>query len=273
MTDHVDKIITEQGVDLYRQDFNMDPLNFWRTNDAPDRQGITEIRYVTGYLAYWDELRSRHPNMLLDSCASGGRRNDLETLRRAVPLNRSDYLLEGMEPFSQQMQTYGIASWMPFFGTGVSGMDRYTFRSQMTPGIITVWDMRDKSLDYDTIRTLVRQWRTISPNYYGDYYPLTPYSLETNVWAAMQFDRPEVGEGFMEVFRRSASPYETANIKLQGLNANALYTVTNLDTSSSQDFSGRDLMEQGLPILLKQKPDSALLTYKRISGAAAQNLH
>jgi alpha-galactosidase len=68
----------EQGIDLYRQDFNMDPLRAWRRNDAADRQGITEIKHVTGYLAYRDELRRRHPNMLIDSCASGGGRNDLE---------------------------------------------------------------------------------------------------------------------------------------------------------------------------------------------------
>ena len=61
LTDHVDHLLTEQGIDLYRQDFNFDPLDIWRANDAPDRQGITEIRHVTGYLAYWDELRRRHP--------------------------------------------------------------------------------------------------------------------------------------------------------------------------------------------------------------------
>ena len=94
LTDHIDQMITEQGIDLYRQDFNMDPLGYWRGNDAPDRQGITEIRHVEGYLAYWDELRRRHPDMPIDTCASGGRRNDLETLRRAVPLLRSDYRFE-----------------------------------------------------------------------------------------------------------------------------------------------------------------------------------
>ncbi|MFI5385386.1 MAG: alpha-galactosidase, partial [Fimbriimonadales bacterium] len=75
LVEHFDKLLVDNGIDLYRQDFNMDPLSFWRGNDAPDRQGITEIKYVTGYLAYWDELRRRHPNMLIDSCASGGRRN------------------------------------------------------------------------------------------------------------------------------------------------------------------------------------------------------
>jgi alpha-galactosidase len=273
MTDHVDRIISEQGIDLYRQDFNMDPLNYWRANDAPDRQGITEIRYVTGYLAYWDELRRRHPNMLLDSCASGGRRNDIDTLRRAVPLTRSDYLLEPVEPISQQMQTLGMAEWIPYFGTGTSGVDPYVFRSQMTPGVITTWDLRRPDSNTDAMRNLIQQWRTISPNYYGDFYPLTSYSLSNEVWGAMQFDRPEVGEGFIEVFRRSHCPYETARFKLQGLDASARYTVTNLDAAGSQEFSGRELIEPGLEIQLKQTPQSALLTYKRVGTATPSTSH
>jgi alpha-galactosidase len=115
LTDHVDRLLTEQGIDLYRQDFNMDPLAFWRAADEPDRQGITENKHVCGYLAYWDELRRRHPQMLIDSCASGGRRNDLETMRRSVPLWRSDY---AYEPIGHQCMTYGISLWLPYHGTG-----------------------------------------------------------------------------------------------------------------------------------------------------------
>ena len=264
MTNHIDKLIVEQGVDLYRQDFNMDPLNFWRAKDTPDRQGITEIRYVTGYLAYWDELRRRHPNMLIDSCASGGRRNDIETMKRAVPLTRSDYLLEAGEPISQQMQTLGMAQWIPFFGTGTAIVDPYIFRSQMTPGLITVWDLRRKDGDFDAMRGLVRQWRTVAPNYYGDFYPLTSYSLSNDVWAVMQFDRPEVGEGFIEVFRRSRSPFETARIKLQGLDSNARYVFTNLDDGDTHEVSGTELLERGVEVRLNQAPGSALLSYKRM---------
>jgi alpha-galactosidase len=267
MTNHVDKMITDQGIDLYRQDFNMDPLNYWRANDAADRQGITEIRYVTGYLAYWDELRRRHPNMLLDSCASGGRRNDVESLRRAVPLTRSDYLMEAVEPISQQAQTLGMAQWIPYFGTGVSGIDPYVFRSQMTPSIITTWDLRRKDSDTDAMRAMVKQWRSISQNYYGDFYPLTAYTLSNDVWAAMQFDRPEAGEGFVEIFRRSHSPYETARFKLQGLEPEAKYSVSNLDDLTHRDLSGKELMDQGIEIRLQHSPDSALLSYKRVAIA------
>jgi alpha-galactosidase len=45
--------------------------------------------------------------MLIDTCASGGHRNDLETLRRSVPLLRSDYI---MEPIGQQCHTYTLSS-------------------------------------------------------------------------------------------------------------------------------------------------------------------
>ncbi|MBZ5565983.1 MAG: alpha-galactosidase, partial [Acidobacteriia bacterium] len=112
LIERADTLFREQGMDLYRQDFNIAPLQFWRDNDSRDRQGITENRYVTGFLTFWDELRRRHPNLLIDTCASGGRRNDLETLRRAVPLWRSDYAYEttGMQDLS-----YGLALWVPFF--------------------------------------------------------------------------------------------------------------------------------------------------------------
>jgi len=62
-------VIREQGIDYYRHDFNVEPLIFWRANDAPDRQGVTEIKYVTGFLAFYDELLRRNPAMLIDNCA------------------------------------------------------------------------------------------------------------------------------------------------------------------------------------------------------------
>ena len=82
-----------------------------------DREGITEIEHVEGYLAYFDELRRRFPGMLIRHMRLGGRRLDLETLRRAVPLWRSDY---AGDPIAQQAQTYGLSLWIPYFGTSVT---------------------------------------------------------------------------------------------------------------------------------------------------------
>jgi len=91
LVEHIDRLIVESNIDIYRQDFNMGPLAHWRAADAEDRQGITENHYCVGLLAYWDELLRRHPGLLYDNCASGGRRNDLESMRRGVPYTKSDY--------------------------------------------------------------------------------------------------------------------------------------------------------------------------------------
>ncbi len=261
MTDHVDKLLTEQGIDLYRQDHNFDPLAIWRANDAKDRQGITEIEHATGYLAYWDELRRRHPDMLIDSCASGGRRNDLETLRRSVPLWRDDFVFE---PTPMQNFTYGAALWIPYFGTGVRDLDAYTFRSQMTPAIALGADIRRRDVDYGALRRLVDQWRDVSGNYYGDFYPLTRYNTEDDVWCAWQFDRPEIGEGMVQVFRRPLSPFDSARFKLQGLDPGARYRVTNIDMPGESELTGAELIGDGLSVALKSAPQSAIIVYKRI---------
>ena len=260
LVEHVDNLIRDQGIDLYRQDFNFDPLGIWRSSDAPDRQGITEIRHVTGYLAYWDELRRRHPDMLIDTCASGGRRNDLETLRRAVPLWRSDY---PYEPTAMQDQTYGMALWIPYFGTAVNSDDPYVFRSQMVPAVGIGIEPDSKEIDYRRYLRLLAQWRAIANDYYGDYYPLTSYSTANDVWIAWQFDRPDTGEGMVQAFRRPQSPFESARLILHGLDKEARYTVRDLDQPQGTETTGRELTESGLLVSIKQRPGAAMITYRR----------
>jgi alpha-galactosidase len=261
LTEHVDHLINAEGIDLYRNDFNIDPLPFWRANDAPDRQGISEIRYVTGFLAYWDELLRRHPGMLIDTCASGGRRNDLETLRRSVPLLRSDYILE---PVGQQLHTYGLAMWVPFFGTGINSTDPYVFRSQMCPHLTGCWDVRNRQLDYPRLRELYGQWRKVADYFFGDFYPLTPYAIDNQCWMAWQFDLPEKGEGMIQAFRRGESPFESARFKLRGLQSTSRYRFSRVDDTGNQVYSGEDLMQQGVVIPITAQPGAEIYIYKEL---------
>ncbi|MEP6663316.1 MAG: NPCBM/NEW2 domain-containing protein [Verrucomicrobiota bacterium] len=260
--EHFSKIIRDEGIDLYRQDYNVDPLAYWRDTDAPERQGITENHYVSGYLAYWDALLHEFPNLIIDSCASGGHRNDLETLRRSVPLLRSDYILE---PVGQQGHTYGLAQWIPYNGTGLTGLDAYTFRSQMSSTLIACYDVRRKDLPYDEIRRWLTQWKKdVAPNYSGDFYPLTPYSVANDTWLAWQFDLPENSKGVVQAFRRTASIYESARLKLRGLEADARYAVVNIDDpKSEQIIAGRQLMEKGLLITAATQPAAPIYIYHK----------
>ena len=269
LTDHIDRLLTEQGIDLYRQDFNIDPLGFWRANDADNRQGITEIRYIEGYLAYWDELRRRHPGMLIDSCASGGRRDDLETMRRAVPLLRTDC---EFHPVGNQCHTYGFDMWLPYHECGNRDIDPYAFRSNMSPMMGFVWDVRRKDLDYALARRLVGQWRKVADCYFGDLYPLTPYSTADDVWMAWQFDRPDLGRGMVQAFRRADCIYESARLELRGLDPDAAYQVRDLDKPRSTKTTGREMMGTGLLVTIPDCPGAAVIAYQRIEPQAPRNV-
>ena len=269
ITNRVDKLISEQGIDLYRQDFNIQPLKFWRDNDEPNRQGMTENLYIQGYLAHLDKLRSRHPGMLIDSCASGGRRNDLETMRRAVPLLRSDYSPydgNAVSALGNQGHTYGISSWLPYYGQGAYVTKRdpvYYMRSHMCPAFGMPVDVRSAGVDWDLYRTLVAHWRASADCMLGDYYPLSPYSLQNDQWIAWQFDRPENGDGIIQAFRRPESDQAAMTFRLQGVEPAAKYEVTELDTGVLRTLTGNELLAKGLAVEIKGKPGSALVKYKK----------
>jgi len=256
LVEHIDTMLREQGIDYYRQDFNMDPLGNWRANDAPDRRGITEIKHVMGYLAFWDELRRRHPGLLIDSCASGGRRNDLETLRRAIPLLRSDYQFGHEATLPNQGHTYGISSWIPYYGSGCYFTDPYSARSYIMPCSGYGGTNAATQRAYD-------ECRKVAPFMLGDYYPLTPYSIGTGDWIAWQFHRPEIGGGVVQAFRRDQNEVPVRVLHLRGLAPSAKYVVTDLDAAARRTMTGKELMMQGLSVELKTRPGSAVILYQK----------
>jgi len=263
LVDHIDGIIKSQGLDWYREDMNgRGPLHAWQKHDAPDRQGMTENLYIQAHLAYWDELRQRNPNLRIDSCASGGRRDDIESLRRAVPLLRSDFQFPNQAGVveSNQDQTLGLSSWIPFTGTGVYFYDKYSCRSFYLPsfgmGGIDSKNAAAQKNAYD-------ECRRIAHLMLGDYYPLTPPGLATDQWMAWQFNRPEQGDGCVQAFRRRANAEESRTFRLAGLDPAAQYDVTNFDVPGAITRSGSDLMNKGLVVEIKDKPGSAIIAYKR----------
>lgn len=269
MTNHIHKILEENEVDVFRSDFNMDPLEHWRQNDAPDRQGVTENHFVSGYLAFWDGLLERMPHLLIDSCASGGRRNDLETMRRSVPLWKCDYAIE---PTAMQCQVYGLSMWLPYYGNCGGQIDKYVFRSNMYPAINKgAWedrtptrDIRDDKLDYELMRKLIAEWRRVAPNYSGDFYPLSPYSLENSTWIAWQYNTPESGQGFVQAFRRKDAAEDVQHFRLRGLDPGANYEVEDLDTAEKSTVSGRELMDQGIDVHVAEQPAAKIFDYRKV---------
>ena len=264
LTNYISDRIDDMGVDVYRQDFNIDPLPYWQSRDSPNREGITENHYVTGLLSYWDGLLARHPDLMIDCCASGGRRNDLEILRRAVPLLQSDYRFE---PNGTQAQNYAYPLWVVYHGDG-GPIDQslrvldYGWRTHMAPSHGIGLDATNDELDWTEIKRLMTQEEAVQPYYYGDYYPLTPYSLANDSWIAWQYDRPDLGAGMIQAFRRPDNKDSTQTFRLRGLIPNAAYNIENMDTLSSTVCSGSQLMDIGFGIGLPNSPSAALFVYR-----------
>ena len=270
---HINAFITDNGIDIYRQDFNIDPLPFWRLADTPGRCGMTENLYVQGLLEFWDSVLDMHPGIVIDTCASGGRRIDLETLRRAFSLLRSDF----QEPpfpgradmFSgNQGHTYGLAMWLPYYGTGCFYEDRYSFLCHMCPsmgmGYNCYEEAKTASVDWDMLHDTKRVWQTVADNFCGDFYQLTGYSLSEDVWMAWQFDRPEAGEGFVQAFRRENAPAETMCFALFGLDEAANYEVIDVQKEEKSVVAGTRLMREGLCVTLPKTRQAAVILYRKL---------
>jgi alpha-galactosidase len=287
MVDLMSDLITKEGIDIYRQDCNFALAPFWEKADARDRQGITEIRYVEGLLEFWDELRRRHPQLILDIVQRG----DLETISRAVDLTRADYPVSpDADPVGNQISTEGLAYWRPHFGTGLQTRprDTYHFRSGFAPGLSfalfngagtpeQVGSFIPADFPFDWMRTMVAQLKRVRPYYYGDYYPLLPCSFNSDCttdagnersaafeWAAWQFNRPETGDGMVQAFRRDKSAEPTKDLHLRGLDPTATYEVTDLDAGVASNVSGSDLMQQGMHVEVKGQPGAAIIFYKKV---------
>jgi alpha-galactosidase len=287
MINSMSDLITREGIDVYRQDCNFALAPFWEKADTRDRQGITQIRYAEGLLKFWDELRRKHPQLILDIVQRG----DLETISRAVDLSRADYPVSpDADPIGAQVSTQGLAYWRPHFGTllQVRPHDTYHFRSGMAPGLAfalfnvagypnQIGSFIPADFPYEWMREMVAQLKLVRPYYYGDYYPLLPCSENSDCasdpskersaafeWAAWQFNRPDQGDGMIQAFRRDEDDEPWRNVPLRGLDAEATYEVKNLDTPATIQISGRELMQRGLHLEIKEKREAVIIIYKKV---------
>ncbi|MDW7656887.1 MAG: alpha-galactosidase [Bacillota bacterium] len=268
-------LILNEAVDCYRSDFNTDPLLFWLNGEPSDRQGIRENKHCVAYLRLFDEILRVNPGILIDSCASGGRRNDLETLRRAVPLHITDYFYETLEQqkagapdlTAKQAMHHSLFQWIPYFGSGyVPGPDKdhYHHRSVTLIPFINSERLTDPATDFARIKRWQQEWREVAHCLYGDYYPLTPYTRDAREWIGWQFHLAASEEGVVQMFMRARSVYDQGTFQLRSLKKGAQYEVCDYNTGTTRLASGTELMEDGLQIIMSRRPDSALFHYRRV---------
>jgi len=281
LTDFLGERIKEWAVDVYRNDFNIDPLPFWQKNDADARQGITEMRYIDGLYRMWSELMRRNPGLTIDNCASGGRRIDIETCSLSYPLWRSDLNdigegLKGPAHWPQmgradQVHVSGLALYIPFQSGPLWDMHPYSVRSAMTSSVILYERILHDDFPTDLARQGIAELKGVRPFFLGDLYPLMELTTSQEDWYAYQLHRSDLDEGCALFFRRPESPDIARQFELQQIKPDAAYTVSitgeTYDVAESNTVAGRDLSR--LAVQIETKPGSGLLRYKRVTSEPA----
>ena len=255
-------MIEENGIDYYRQDCNIKPALYWKHNDEPLRRGMKEIRHVENLYRFWDYLMGRFPELIIDNCASGGKRLDWETVGRSVPLWRSDYYHYD-DPDGYQCHTYGLSYFLPVHGTGILLSDSYSFRSSLSSSLIFNWKITEKEGSIIEMRQRLEEYKEIRDYYYEDYYPLSGEGELTghDVWLAYQMHRPSDGSGIIVAFRREKSQEDSCIVFPSGIEPDKNYIIEDSDTAEKKTIKGRDL-QKGWTLSLDKPKTSLLLKYR-----------
>lgn len=267
--DTLAELIEKFGISCYRQDFNFEPLEYWRKNDGYDRKGISEIKHIMGLYRLWDALLEKFPHLIIDNCASGGRRIDIETLRRSVPLWRSDLQCPANFPSNcTQMHGINFGAWMPYSGTGTGREwgDVYRMRSSYSPGMTTNYTFSEKETfgskeQIEWIKKYGEEFLKVRPYLSADMYPLTDEIAGENAWCVVQYNRPEENDGIVQIFRREKSIHTKAELLLRGLDKEKIYVFTDADDNSKFEISGLELTEKGFEFEMKEKRTAKILFY------------
>jgi alpha-galactosidase len=284
MTDYLNAAVRAYKLSCLRIDYNIDPLAFWRFADGNEsnRAGMTEMRYVEGLYRMWDDILKANPRLFIDNCASGGRRIDLETASRSVPLWRSDNTCDMMDKqpgtillaaTKNQVMSAGLNRYLPFSTCGQMGATPYLFRSGFNGGIAFGEDVRPEDYARDLLRQGIQEAKRIRKYWLGNYYPLVEATADARDWCVMQYHRPDTSDGIVMAFRRQDCPVRTCDCRMHEIDPAARYRVTRCRTYEPEapaTMSGADLRD--LTIEIDVCPGSTIVEYEvlREDGASTE---
>jgi len=269
MTEMLSRKITEYGIDILRIDQNADTLGAWNSADASDRRGMTQIRCVEGFYQLWDTLLTRFPDLIIDNCASGGRRLEFEAMTRSVALTRTDYMCyTDSDPLGHQAQTCGLGMWVPVSSVSGGTKDPYQWRSRINNGCCIESELIYEALENPETMGVLRQrlseFECIRDLYAADMYFLTDVNISWKEWLAFQLNDPNSDRGAVLSFRRDVCPFESARYRLKGLDPSAIYKLEDTDSGQKSKHTGEFLMEKGLLVMLTAPRESSLIFINKI---------
>jgi len=212
-----------------------------------------------------------NPGLFIDNCASGGRRIDLETMSRSIPLWRSDNTcdMQDQKPatielaaIKNQLMSDGLNRYVPFSTCGQMGATPYLFRSGFNAGIAFCEDVRSDAFPRDLLKKGISEGKRIRKYFFGNFYPLVEAGPDPNGWSVLQYHRRVERDGLVMVFRRDQSGESSLRCKLREIDPAAHYTVKLYRTYELEETAtvmGSELQE--LQVAISERPGSVIIEY------------
>ena len=268
----VDKLMTENpNIAYFKWDCNSPITNIYSPYEKA-QQGNMYIDHVRGLYKVLDRIHAKYPKLEMMLCSGGGARCDYTALKYFGELWPSD----NTDPFERLYIQWSMSKFFPVkaiaahvtswnkaasvkFCTDVASMCKLGFDIDLKT--------MDKA-DYAYTQGAVANWRRLEDVILnGELYRLvSPY--ESN-HAAVNYVSQDKSKGVVFAYDLHPRTHEPVrNVKLQGLDANRMYTVKEInlmpDTKSAldcdgQQYSGDFLMKVGLNILTPNTATSHVL--------------
>jgi alpha-galactosidase len=251
--------LERHDIDMYREDNNCDPRVLWdalSAREGADRVGIAENKSVVAHYRLWDDIiefcARKGKDTFVDSCASGGGRNDLESLRRGIPLMRSD--ADRTTTALRLSMGTAFNRWVPFHGAAcveqdkelaVDGKrDKYIFRASYNPilNLSAQW-VQDPKTDFELIRFGIKEWESVRDYLLKDFYLLTPWNGPTDKthWTSYVYFDPEKDSGVLLAFRMEDAKESSCSLALTMLVPGHVYELLDADKGVIGKFKGSEL--------------------------------
>jgi alpha-galactosidase len=246
----------ELDIRWLRWDYNHEPGSYW---EGVDPSGKVQFKYYEGLYRVMDTLLDRHPNLMIDNCASGGNRVDFGTLRRAGTMVISDH---GEDPHVCRLMQTGGSRFLPgnymnsSIYTGENDGDDFVgsleLMSRMAGAISLSGHVANWSAQQmEKVRRHLEAYRTYRHLLMKDFYRLTPYPRTPDDWDVVQFIDRQTTEAIILAYRFEGTD-DSCLVKPQRLNLDTTYEIVD----PFGGVAGKKIIKEGLSLILE--PNSAL---------------
>jgi len=236
-----------------RWDYNIEPNPFWRSVDP---SGAIQFAYMRGLYRVLDTLMQRFPNWMVEACASGGRRLDLGTIRRAHTVWFSDHttypaVCRHMQARANRFLPGHLlnSSVAVGFGRGDDGFDDTAILSRMLGKLAFDGDIASWS---PSLTRRARHWtdafKAIRHLLVQDFHQLTPAPATGDDWDVMSFNAYDGSEAVLYAF--SGRKADAMTVPLRGLNLDQTYRIECLNDGTATTRRGAELVQTGLAMQL-----------------------